>query len=875
MKGKVRGLFILFEGIDRSGKSTQTKMLVNEFKRRGMEAKLMGFPNRSTEIGKSIAQYLGEGKNLNDETIHLLFSANRWENNEEMKKELMNGTNLVVDRYAYSGVAFSSAKGLDVGWCLGPDVGLLKPDIVFYMDINPEEASGRKDYGLESLPFSFKSKDSNAATNTASTNSANASVESSSIKESKIISSVYFAENFWSPQDRGVNVLLHKLKNAKQTSADIHNLISARAQLEEDYGKKLLKLSRASLGSEEINHMKNSLLTVRKEFEVTAKAHVNLGMSIRKDIVNPLTNLIAQQRQQRKTQVAIIEKSVKQRALLKQHLDKVRDKLRSDTKKFKEVEQQIYRTQGMADAKLKIKHDKLKLLVESGEAAITDFEEKTAQANYQWQGIWKTACDVFQILEEERMNSAKMFLFSLSNLLATVCVADDESMERIRVSLEEQSIEEDIKKFIEMFGTGKPDFDDSSIRMTEKSNNLELTNNEVEIESKKSIDKIPNTECDLAKQSIANISIEIDENIEKKDPVNPHTRYLGGITAAQIHQSNQENENNSATASQRRHVRNHSGTLQGSGPNTINKRHSVNDMYNISASTMNSQSAQGLNPINSIPASRPYTSTSNYTQTGQFGNYPRQQPSNNNNPQTMRTNIIEGDPRVSSSMSNYSLSNPRMDPAANMNRMYAPSPVMQNQPGSRATMINYSQKDQNIPPSNNGNRQQRTMSFQNEPKMMYSQNPMSRPNTTQYHSNNPPPNQTQPLNQRQSLSQLSNQYSQAEYGNTHQQQAHGTPRKMRMPSPNMANSGATTPNTRQNVGGIVVPDENKPVMMYVKALYDYDAEAPEELSLTENCVVSVHVTNIDGWWEGEITDPKTGVTKRGLFPSNYTEPLGY
>jgi len=35
----------------------------------------------------------------------------------QMESKLRSGTSLVVDRYSYSGVAFSSAKGLDFEWC--------------------------------------------------------------------------------------------------------------------------------------------------------------------------------------------------------------------------------------------------------------------------------------------------------------------------------------------------------------------------------------------------------------------------------------------------------------------------------------------------------------------------------------------------------------------------------------------------------------------------------------------------------------------------------------------------------------------------------------------------------------------------------------
>lgn len=71
----------------------------------------MHFPSRTTEIGSTINSYLKNSKELNDQVIHLLFSANRWEFLKEMQDLLNAGTTLVVDRYSYSGVAYSVAKG--------------------------------------------------------------------------------------------------------------------------------------------------------------------------------------------------------------------------------------------------------------------------------------------------------------------------------------------------------------------------------------------------------------------------------------------------------------------------------------------------------------------------------------------------------------------------------------------------------------------------------------------------------------------------------------------------------------------------------------------------------------------------------------------
>ncbi|XP_020519402.1 thymidylate kinase-like [Amborella trichopoda] len=55
-----------------------------------------------------------------------------------MEHKLRAGTTLIVDRYSYSGVAFSAAKGLDLEWSKAPEMGLLAPDLVVYLDIPPE-----------------------------------------------------------------------------------------------------------------------------------------------------------------------------------------------------------------------------------------------------------------------------------------------------------------------------------------------------------------------------------------------------------------------------------------------------------------------------------------------------------------------------------------------------------------------------------------------------------------------------------------------------------------------------------------------------------------------------------------------------------------
>ncbi|CAJ0919425.1 7684_t:CDS:2, partial [Entrophospora sp. SA101] len=101
---------------------------------------------RSTLIGQLINSYLKNEEDLDD----------------TMKNYLLDGTTLIVDRYVFSGVVYSTAKGLDFNWCKSSDIGLLTPDMVIFMNMPSEELLKRKGFGderYEKLEFQQKVKD--------------------------------------------------------------------------------------------------------------------------------------------------------------------------------------------------------------------------------------------------------------------------------------------------------------------------------------------------------------------------------------------------------------------------------------------------------------------------------------------------------------------------------------------------------------------------------------------------------------------------------------------------------------------------------------------------------------------------------------------
>ncbi|KAJ2993445.1 hypothetical protein HDV02_002424 [Globomyces sp. JEL0801] len=116
---------------DRSGKTSQLELLANHIK----NSKVFKFPNRyvtninfrQSITGSILDNYL-KGQEANDEAVHLIFSANRWESKQQIL-DLLN-----------SGI---TCLGLDMEWCKNSDAGLLNPDLVLYFDIPPEQAAKR------------------------------------------------------------------------------------------------------------------------------------------------------------------------------------------------------------------------------------------------------------------------------------------------------------------------------------------------------------------------------------------------------------------------------------------------------------------------------------------------------------------------------------------------------------------------------------------------------------------------------------------------------------------------------------------------------------------------------------------------------------
>jgi dTMP kinase len=111
----MRGNFIVIQGLDGCGKSTQLSLLREYIESQGRRCEYIHFPMVDQGVyGKLIAEFLrGEYGSL--ETVHpklvaLLFANDRLEHVEKIRQWIAEGAVVLADRYVYSNVAYQCAK---------------------------------------------------------------------------------------------------------------------------------------------------------------------------------------------------------------------------------------------------------------------------------------------------------------------------------------------------------------------------------------------------------------------------------------------------------------------------------------------------------------------------------------------------------------------------------------------------------------------------------------------------------------------------------------------------------------------------------------------------------------------------------------------
>ena len=147
-----QGKFIVFEGLDGSGKSTQIAMLAQRLRARGKTVSCTAEPT-SSATGGLIRDSLSGCTARGAAELAALFLTDRVAHNQNpvwgFRRELDVGTDVICDRYYYSSFAYQG-MGTDLRWIMDANLNcpdIRKPDLCIFLDVDYQKCKARLDAG--------------------------------------------------------------------------------------------------------------------------------------------------------------------------------------------------------------------------------------------------------------------------------------------------------------------------------------------------------------------------------------------------------------------------------------------------------------------------------------------------------------------------------------------------------------------------------------------------------------------------------------------------------------------------------------------------------------------------------------------------------
>lgn len=153
---KKRGRFIVLEGIDGAGKTTQAELLEAHLRSLGRRVHRTAEPT-PLPTGVALRQALGGAVKKTECEMAVMFVLDRIAHNthptEGILAILEDGQDIICDRYYYSTLAYQG-HSTDYGWTKRMNLDcpeILKPDLCIYLDLTPEQSLDRISRGRESV----------------------------------------------------------------------------------------------------------------------------------------------------------------------------------------------------------------------------------------------------------------------------------------------------------------------------------------------------------------------------------------------------------------------------------------------------------------------------------------------------------------------------------------------------------------------------------------------------------------------------------------------------------------------------------------------------------------------------------------------------
>ena len=148
-----KGNFFVFEGLDGSGKATQSKLLLEFFKKEGYKVEKIDFPQYGKKSAGMVENYLtgtyGSSEEVGPYVASIFYASDRYDTGFKIKKWLEEGKIVISDRYVISNVGHQGGKLIEkpeewekyVNWLYNLEYNIFKipkPDYTFILKTSPE-----------------------------------------------------------------------------------------------------------------------------------------------------------------------------------------------------------------------------------------------------------------------------------------------------------------------------------------------------------------------------------------------------------------------------------------------------------------------------------------------------------------------------------------------------------------------------------------------------------------------------------------------------------------------------------------------------------------------------------------------------------------
>src|SRR4030042_2908685 len=139
IKNSYPGKFIVFEGLDGSGQSTQVGLLKDFLIKNGHKVALTKEPTKDSEAGKKIRDILDKITKIQPQQLQELFAGDRGEHLKRVIIPVLKEGEIVIsDRYFFSSFAYGTSEGVDLEWLIKLNDKFLFPDLTFILKVSPE-----------------------------------------------------------------------------------------------------------------------------------------------------------------------------------------------------------------------------------------------------------------------------------------------------------------------------------------------------------------------------------------------------------------------------------------------------------------------------------------------------------------------------------------------------------------------------------------------------------------------------------------------------------------------------------------------------------------------------------------------------------------